>query len=227
MEAPRLIVICEYGRLTVSALTVALGDLQEVTVGPPRFRSPTKRSRVNRCIVGVMTGTASRRLYELGRVTADLVVLTVLPEEYEAVLGCLAAPDLLLGSEGAPNTYAWRLGAIDAPRYGATFRVVVGMGTPTPTYGALAAMQAIRLFDPRYIAFVGVAGGFDRDGQRHGDVAVSSAAVAYEYGKVDTGGFAPRGDFMYRCDSGLVRAAEAVASTRWWHEDENHRPCVA
>jgi TonB family protein len=171
-----------------------------------------------------MTGTASRRPYELGRVTADLVVLTVLPEEYEAVLGCLAAPDLLLGSEGAPNTYAWQLGALDAPRYGATFRVVVGMGTPTTMYGALAAMQAIRLFDPRYIAFVGVAGGFVRDGQRHGDVAVSSAVVAYEYGKVDTGGFAPRGDFTYRCDSGLVRAAEAAASTQWWREDETTRP---
>jgi len=73
-----------------------------------------------------MTGTASRGPYELGRVTADLVVLTVLSEEYEAVLGCLAAPDLLLGSEGAPNTYAWQLGVIDAPRYGASFRVVVG-----------------------------------------------------------------------------------------------------
>jgi protein tyrosine kinase len=35
-------------------------------------------------------------------------------------------------------------------------------------------MQAIRLFDPRYIAFVGVAGGFEREGQRHGDVVVSS-----------------------------------------------------
>lgn len=140
-----------------------------------------------------MIGTASRRPYELGRVTADLVVLTVLPEEYEAVIGCLAAPDLLLGSEGAPNTYAWQLGALDSPRYRATFRVVVGMGTPTTMYGALAAMQAIRLFDPRYIAFVGVAGGFDRDRQLHGDVAVSSAVVAYEYGKVETGGFAPRG----------------------------------
>jgi hypothetical protein len=31
--APRLLVICECGRLTVPALRVALGDLQEVTVG--------------------------------------------------------------------------------------------------------------------------------------------------------------------------------------------------
>ena len=41
------------------------------------------------------------------------------------------------------------------------------------------------MFEPRYVAFVGVAGGFDRDGQRHGDVAVSSVVTAYEYGKVD------------------------------------------
>ena len=38
-EAPRLIVICEYGRLTVPALRVALGDLQEVIVGRGSQRS--------------------------------------------------------------------------------------------------------------------------------------------------------------------------------------------
>ena len=38
-EAPRLIVICEYGRLTAPALRVALGDLQEVTVGRGSQRS--------------------------------------------------------------------------------------------------------------------------------------------------------------------------------------------
>ena len=82
--------------------------------------------------------------------------------------------------------------------------------SPTTTFGALAAIQAIELFDPRYVAFVGVAGGFDRDGQRHGDVAVSSVVTAYEYGKVDTGGFAPRGNFTYRCNDALVHATDAV-----------------
>jgi nucleoside phosphorylase len=143
-------------------------------------------------------------VYELGRVTADLVVLTVLPEEYAAVLACLREPDLIRGSEATPNACAWRLGMIDASHYGAPFRVVLGMGTPTTTFGALATSQAIALFDPRYIAFVGVAGGFDRDGQRHGDVAVSSVVTAYEYGKVDTGGFAPRGNFTHRCNEALA-----------------------
>lgn len=161
--------------------------------------------------------------YELGRVTADLVVLTVLPEEYGAVLACLREPGSVRGSTAMPNTCAWRLGMIDASHYDAPFKVVVGMGTPTTTFGALAAIHAIGLFDPRYVAFVGVAGGFERDGQRHGDVAVSSFVTAYEYGKVDTGGFAPRGNFTYRCNEALVHATDAARATGapWWRDDEN------
>src|ERR1043165_7732648 len=156
--------------------------------------------------------------YELGRVAADLVILTVLPEEYAAVLACLREPNLIPGTTIAPNTCAWRLGTIDASHYGASFQVVVGMGTPTTMFGALAASLAIAWFDPRYVAFVGIAGGFDQDGQRHGDVAVSSVVTAYEYGKVDTGGFAPRGSFTYRCNEALVRATDATRATgaRWW-----------
>ncbi|HEX7838730.1 MAG TPA: 5'-methylthioadenosine/S-adenosylhomocysteine nucleosidase, partial [Kofleriaceae bacterium] len=155
--------------------------------------------------------------------TADLVVLTVLPEEYAAVLACLREPELIRGSTTIPNMCAWRLGMIAATHYRTPFKVVVGMGTPTTTFGALAASQAIELFDPRYVAFVGVAGGFDRDGQRHGDVAVSSVVTAYEYGKVDTGGFAPRGSFTYRCNEALVRATDAARATgaRWWSDDDN------
>jgi serine/threonine protein kinase/nucleoside phosphorylase len=165
----------------------------------------------------------SELVHELGRVTADVVVLTVLPEEYAAVLACLREPALLRGRATTPNTCAWRLGTIAASHYPAPFRIAVGMGTPTTTFGALAASQGIALFDPRYIAFVGVAGGFDRDDQRHGDVAVSSVVTAYEYGKVDTGGFTVRGNFTYRCNEALVRAADATTATRtrWWDDADN------
>jgi nucleoside phosphorylase/tetratricopeptide (TPR) repeat protein len=175
------------------------------------------------------TATAHRRapvpvrVQELGSVTADLVVLTVLPEEYAAVLSCLRDPGPVRGNAAMPNSYAWRVGMIDTSHFDAAFRVVVGMGTPTTTFGALAASQAIALFDPRYIAFVGVAGGFDRDGQRHGDVVVSSVVTAYEYGKVDTGGFAPRANFTYRCNEALVRATDAATATgaQWWNDADN------
>ena len=43
--APRLIVICECSRLTVPALRVALGDLQEVTVGRELRRGLARHGR--------------------------------------------------------------------------------------------------------------------------------------------------------------------------------------
>jgi len=42
---PRLIVMCEYGRLTVPALRILLGDLQEITVGRDSQRVHTRRGR--------------------------------------------------------------------------------------------------------------------------------------------------------------------------------------
>lgn len=155
---------------------------------------------------------------ELGRCTADVVILTVLAEDYAAVVAGLRDPRLLRGSPAHPNTYAWQIGAIASTQYGGTFTVVVGKGTATGSFGALAARQAAQLFAPRYIMFVGVAGGFARDEQRAGDVVVSSVVVAYEYGAIDSGGFAARGDFTYRCDEGLVRNAGAAVATaaRWW-----------
>jgi hypothetical protein len=152
----------------------------------------------------------SRRVLELGQVSADLVILTVHPEEYAAALSCLRDVAALRGTHENPNTHAWRSGSIWSSLHGAAFSVAVGKGTQTTSYGALAAKQAIQLFAPSYIVFVGVGGGFDQDGQRHGDVAVSSVVHGYDYGKVDTGGFSPRGDFTYRCDAGLVQAASAA-----------------
>jgi nucleoside phosphorylase len=170
---------------------------------------------------------ASWPVLELGSVQADVVILTVLPEEYGAALSCLSDVAALRGTDEDPNTYAWQLGTIGSSLYGAPFTVAVGKGTQTTSYGALAAKRAIQLFSPRYIVFVGIGGGLDRDGQRHGDVVVSSVVAGYEYGKIDSDGFCPRGDFTYRCDEGLVRAADALISgdATWWsHADNPERP---
>jgi len=45
VDAPRLVVICEFGRLTTPALRVALGDLQEVTVGRGPQRGLARQGR--------------------------------------------------------------------------------------------------------------------------------------------------------------------------------------
>ena len=92
----------------------------------------------------MVDGSASRTELELGQNLADVVILTVLPEEYEAVLACLREPRMLRGNAERPNTYAWQLGTIDSSLYGAAFSVAVGKGTPTTSYGALAAARPSR-----------------------------------------------------------------------------------
>lgn len=57
-------------------------------------------------------GTPNRRVLDLGQVSVDLVILTVLPEEYAAALSCLSEIAPLRGTRENPNTYAWRLGSI-------------------------------------------------------------------------------------------------------------------
>jgi len=66
----------------------------------------------------------------------------------------------------------------------------VGIGTPNHNDGGAGVRcRPIRLSnESRYKnRFVGVAG-FDRDGQRHGDVVVSSSVVAYATARSTRGG---------------------------------------
>ncbi len=161
---------------------------------------------------------------------ADIVVLTALPEEFAAVYKCLVKPTFVVPSEGQPNVYSWHLGTIHSSVHDKPFIVIVGKGEATTTYGALGTKTAIELFKPRYVVFVGCAGGFGEGGQGHGDVAVSNNVYGYEYGKIDRG-FAPRPHYHYRVDRGLVRAAEVAAKLdpEWWRPDDTGmtRPPVA
>ncbi len=151
----------------------------------------------------------------------DVVVLTALPEEFAAVLACLTEPALVPPTAERPNTYSWHVGTIHSTVHDKVYTVIVGKGEATTTYAALGTKAAITLFRPRYVVFVGCAGGFEEGGQHHGDVAVSNNIYAYEYGKVDQG-FQPRPHYHYRVDRGLVRAAEVTAQVdkEWWHPDD-------
>jgi hypothetical protein len=95
-------------------------------------RDGTSTTDTSRSIVKVMTGGTASTPPELGRVRADLVVLTVLREEFEAVLECLGWPVLLLGGAGTPNTNAWRLGTIASARYRAAFWVAPTRSSSPP-----------------------------------------------------------------------------------------------
>ena len=57
----------------------------------------------------------------------DVVILTVLPEEYKGVLSKLSALSMPQYMGSAPNIYAWKFGEVLCPNHGATYKVAVGM----------------------------------------------------------------------------------------------------
>lgn len=147
----------------------------------------------------------------------DIAIVTILPEEYHAVLQGLADSELVRGHERAPNQFSWRVGDIAAGP-ARTYRVAVAQaGEPTTTSGALAVLATIHRFAPRYVVLVGIAGGFARDGQQHGDVVFANVIYGYEYGKI-ADGYQPRSQFTYRVDRSLLTAASAllVPGDDWW-----------
>lgn len=92
--------------------------------------------------------------------SADVVILTVLPEEYDRICNQISElgppPDMGL----TPNLYAWQFGNVSCSKFNCSYKVTVGMiGRAGTTQGALAAREAVQLWRPRYVFFSGIAGG--------------------------------------------------------------------
>jgi len=152
---------------------------------------------------------------------ADVVILTVLPEEYGGFFNRLSelGPPQDMGS--APNLYAWKFGKVFCENYKAAYKVAFGMiGRAGTTQGALAAKEAIQLWRPRYVIFSGIAGGLPDPAEKEsrpllGDVIIADAIYGYEYGKIDKK-FKPRGNWTYRTDQALLNGAMAYAFSDVW-----------
>lgn len=143
---------------------------------------------------------------------ADVVILTILPEEY------LAVCDKLIDLQPAPrrsdhaDVYAWKTGRI--PSGENAYSVAVGMmGRAGTTASALATKDAVDRWNPRYIFFVGVAGGLKN--LNKGDVVIADIIHGYEYGKFENKAFTPRSDWTYKTDLGLLNGAVAHAASDW------------
>jgi len=161
--------------------------------------------------------------------SVDVVILTVLEEEYQAI--CRQLDDLqpLPGTETKPNLYAWQTGNVFSANYGSTYRVVVGItgraGNPQST---MATIEGVNILNPRYIFFSGIAGGlldFENAAQdpsfkpniHLGDVVIADVIHGYEYGKIETD-FHPRGDWTYHTDLGLLTKATAYGLNPDWRK---------
>ncbi|WP_214083635.1 sister chromatid cohesion protein PDS5, partial [Methanothrix sp.] len=154
---------------------------------------------------------------------ADVVILTVLPEEYGSIRDRLSEPGPPPDMGDVPNRYAWKFGKTFCKNLNADYKIAVGMiGRAGTTEGALAAGEAVRLWRPKYILFSGIAGGLPDPKEidsrpRLGDVVVADIIYGYEYGKLERE-FKPRANWTYRTDQALLTGAMAYASSGGWRE---------
>jgi nucleoside phosphorylase len=88
---------------------------------------------------------------------------------------------------------------------------------------ALATLNALDLWNPRYVFFVGIAGALGSTLNK-GDVVVADIIHGYEYGKIETTSFEPRSDWTHRTDIGLLNGAMAHTSSNWKDFIKNHPP---
>lgn len=141
---------------------------------------------------------------------ADVVILTVLPEEYDAVRSQFTCMRSIGG------IYAWQLGEINCQMYNCAYKVALGMvGRPGTNESALATSEAIRKWNPKYILFVGIAGGLKELDK--GDVFIADVIHGYEYGKIDHS-FLPRDNWTFKTHLGLINLAKAYALRSEWRE---------
>jgi nucleoside phosphorylase len=168
-------------------------------------------------------------LIEFSKKAVEIVILTVLHEEYQAVRLRLSNPRPVPIKEAYSDLYAWISGEIPSANNSEPYSVVLGMtGRAGNVSAALATIEAINHWKPKYLFFVGIAGGFDLDGLQKGDVVVADVIHGYEYGKVEKD-FLPRDHWTFATDQGLVNNAMrfAVSTDEWKSKLQVERPVTS
>jgi nucleoside phosphorylase len=168
----------------------------------------------------------ARRIIQQGKMLKlDVVILTILPEEYQAVSDLI--PNLQPPNDSTTNLYAWRIGSVRTAHSARPYRLAAGMiGRAGTTKSALATIEAIERWHPRYIFFVGIAGGLG--GVKKGDVVISDVVHGYEYGKLEKS-FHRRTNWTFNTDQGLLNGAVAFSLGNEWKallNEQPPQPCI-
>ncbi len=155
----------------------------------------------------------------------DLVIVTAIVEEYEAVLELLVDSIEPILPNRHPVPFGWRIGYLASDRHASPYSVAVAICTDqTQVPSSLATYLTVDEFRPRYVLFCGIAGGLNsaqlpaEEQLRLGDILIAGPVWGYEYGKVgNDGSFRPRPDQTYRPDPILKQAAELFGrrDTSW------------
>ncbi len=146
----------------------------------------------------------------------DIVILTVLKEEYDAICNLFPKATDVIGEVNNPNLNAWKIGDVYSSRYKKSYKIAIGMaGRVGTNYSVALTIAALERWEPRYIFFIGIAGGLKE--VKKGDVVIADAIYGYEYGKIGKK-FSPRSNWTYKTDLGLLNTANAYAIKNKWRK---------
>jgi len=139
----------------------------------------------------------------------DVAIITVIPEEYHAVLRKLDNVRPVIEPDGRSNAFVWATGEISSADRKTPRRLVVAMaGEAGEVSGALATKATIDYWSPQDVLLVGIAGGIHED-LALGDIVISTQIWGYEHGhlgsRYDTAGVA-----FFQPDAALLEAALAL-----------------
>lgn len=137
---------------------------------------------------------------------SEVIVLTALPGEYEAVLRFLNNPQEIVHPSGtiyAQGTF---------PGKQRTWRVAVAQIGTGGTQAAVEAAKALSFFPAQIALFVGIAGG--RKDVQLGDVVVATKIYAYESGKAGAV-FEPRPELWHTSHALDQRARHEAYDSAW------------
>jgi nucleoside phosphorylase len=144
----------------------------------------------------------------------DIAIITILPEEHQAVTRLIPDRKFAPGFDGEPNLFYWEVGNIHSETYGASYRVVTAYaGTAGTNSGLTVTMETIARWQPRHVLLIGIAGGLQPHVLSKGDVVLSSHIWGYEYGKIEHG-FRPRPDLNFGPDMALLNCAVGFSSCK-------------
>jgi nucleoside phosphorylase len=208
---------CEQGRLRILAYYLEPADPSVPLDGRALHRLPPDQ-RLDRIVLdidgyltprSVARGSSQKWWHDETQPQVDIAFVTVLREEYDAVLRHLDWSEPVPATDDRPNRHEWRCGEISPAAGGLSYRVVVGLaGQPATSSGLLAVAHTVEAFRPRYMLLVGIAGGLG--GPVTGDVVVADRICGCEFREIDRA-FRPRPDWVCPTDAAIVGAANALS----------------
>jgi nucleoside phosphorylase len=146
---------------------------------------------------------AEREALVADTTSVDVVLLTALVEERDAVLACL--PNAQPAKRR--NAYRGKVGP-----YNVILMCMNGMGNVN---AAAVTQQAIGIWNPAYVLLCGITGGIREPNTRMlGDVLVAEQVVAYEPGKQRESELERRYE-VFRPAKALLEAARRLDPARW------------